>query len=46
MPVQNQLIFAGENKITVNTSDLNTGIYFITLTGDLGKETVKLIVNK
>jgi hypothetical protein len=45
-PVQNQLIFAGENKITVNTSDLNTGIYFITLTGDLGKETVKLIVNK
>ena len=46
MPVKNQLITNAENKITLSTKDLNSGIYFITLTSNVGKETVKLIVNK
>lgn len=45
-PVQNQDISAGENKISINTKELNNGIYFVTLTSSYGKETVKLIVNK
>lgn len=45
-PVKNQTLNAGENKYSLNTSELNNGIYFVTLTTANGKETVKLIVNK
>lgn len=45
-PVRNQMMINGENKYSFNTSELNNGIYFVTLTGSNGKETVKLIVNK
>lgn len=45
-PVQNQDIAAGENKITIATSELTNGIYFVTLSSSYGKETVKLVVNK
>ena len=45
-PVKNQNLITGENKYSLNTSDLNNGIYFVTLTTANGKETVKLIVNK
>lgn len=45
-PVYGQNLIAGENKITLNTSELNNGIYFVTLSTLNGKETVKLVVNK
>ena len=45
-PIQNQSLLVGKNKFTINTSDLNNGIYFVTLITNKGKETVKLIVNK
>lgn len=45
-PVQNQNLAIGENKFTINTKDLNNGIYFVTLNTANGKETVKLVVNK
>jgi len=45
-PIQNQTLLVGKNKFTINTSDLNNGIYFVTLITNKGKETVKLIVNK
>lgn len=45
-PVQNQNLVNGENKFTINTSELQNGIYFVTLTSSNGKETVKLVVNK
>ena len=46
IPAQNENIVAGENNILINTSVLNSGIYFVTLLSNSGKETVKLIVNK
>ena len=45
-PIQNQSLLVGKNKFIINTSDLNNGIYFVTLITNKGKETVKLIVNK
>ena len=45
-PVQNHSLVNGENKFTINTAELNNGIYFVTLNTSNGKETVKLIVNK
>jgi hypothetical protein len=45
-PVLNQNLLSGENEIKINTSELNSGIYFITLTTGQSKETVKLMVNK
>ncbi len=45
-PAQNENLLSGENKITINTSELNNGIYFVTLNTSNGKETVKLVVNK
>ncbi|PBQ31779.1 hypothetical protein CNR22_08350 [Sphingobacteriaceae bacterium] len=45
-PVQNMTMTNGENKFAINTSDLQNGIYFVTLTTANGKETVKLVVNK
>lgn len=45
-PVQNQLMNGGENKFTIDTKELQNGIYFVTLTTANSKETVKLVVNK
>jgi len=45
-PVLNQNLAIGENIFTINTENLNTGVYFVTLTSNNGKETVKLLVNK
>jgi hypothetical protein len=45
-PVQNHKLVAGENNIALTTSDLNNGIYFVTLKTNFGKETVKLVVNR
>jgi len=44
-PVINKTLSAGENKISINTQELNNGIYFVTLNNSTSKETVKLIVN-
>jgi hypothetical protein len=35
----------GENTVELSTADLASGIYFVTLSGAAGKETVKLIVH-
>ena len=45
-PIQNQSLLIGENKFTINTKDLNNGMYFVILTTNKGNETVKLIINK
>ncbi|MBL7930768.1 MAG: T9SS type A sorting domain-containing protein, partial [Bacteroidia bacterium] len=45
-PVQNQNLLNGENNFSFNTSELQNGVYFVTLSNAKGKETVKLIVNK
>ena len=37
---------AGSNAISIETSSLNNGIYFVTLEGASGKETVKLMISK
>lgn len=39
-------ISVGDNSFTVNSSDLNAGVYFVTINTTLSKETVKLIVTK
>lgn len=46
IPVQNKNVTAGDNNISINTGELNNGIYFVTINSNNGKETVKLIVNK
>ncbi|MDP1800864.1 MAG: T9SS type A sorting domain-containing protein [Bacteroidota bacterium] len=45
-PVINQNLVSGENTFTLNTSNLNNGVYFVTLNSTNGKETVKLVVSK
>ena len=45
-PVVNQNLSIGENTFTFNTSNLNNGVYFVTLNSNNGKETVKLVVSK
>lgn len=45
-PITNYTLAGGENKITINTSELNNGVYFVTLSTISGKETVKLVVSK
>ena len=45
-PVVNQNLSIGENIFTFNTSNLNNGVYFVTLNSNNGKETVKLVVSK
>jgi len=45
-PVKNQMLVNGENHFTIHTSELQNGIYFVTLNTANGKETVKLVVNK
>ena len=45
--VHNQIVnnlVTGMNKISVNVSDLNTGVYFCTITVDGYKETRKFVV--
>jgi len=44
-PIKNQNISVGQNNITINSSELSNGVYFVTLNAVNGKETVKLIVN-
>ncbi|MEO6303034.1 MAG: T9SS type A sorting domain-containing protein [Bacteroidia bacterium] len=45
-PVQNQNLTVGQNSFNINTTELNSGIYFVTLNTINGKETVKLVVSK
>lgn len=45
-PIVNQNLSIGENVFTIPTDNLNNGIYFVTLSSNNGKETVKLSVNK
>ncbi|MBA3681814.1 MAG: T9SS type A sorting domain-containing protein [Bacteroidetes bacterium] len=45
-PVVDQTLQSGENTFTINTSNLNNGVYFVTLSSNNGKETVKLVVSK
>lgn len=45
-PIVNQNLVSGENTFTLNTSNLNNGVYFVTLNSNNGKETVKLVVSK
>lgn len=44
-PVRNANLIAGDNNFEINTSDLQNGIYFVTLNTVNGKETVKLVVS-
>ena len=44
-PVSNHNLSIGDNNISISTKELNNGIYFVTLTNEFGKETVKLVVN-
>lgn len=37
---------SGENKLKINTSDLNAGIYFTTIFSEAGNKTLKMIVVK
>jgi hypothetical protein len=45
-PVVNQNLLTGENTYSINTSTLNNGVYFVTISSTNGKETVKLVVSK
>lgn len=45
-PVVNQNLLTGENTYNINTSTLNNGVYFVTISSTNGKETVKLVVSK
>jgi hypothetical protein len=45
MPLQNQILNAGQNILQLSTMELNNGIYFVTLECANSKETVKLVVN-
>lgn len=40
------IIKEGTNEFKINTANLNSGIYFVTIESATGKETVKLVVNK
>lgn len=45
-PVINQNLSIGENSFAVNTSNLNSGVYFISINTNGTKQTVKLVVSK
>lgn len=45
VPVEDHELALGNNKISFNTNNLSNGVYFVTLTNGVSKETVKLIVN-
>ncbi len=38
-------LYKGLNELQINTVEIPNGIYFVTISTDIGKETVKLIVN-
>jgi hypothetical protein len=44
--LNNEQLFVGENKVGMNLTNVPNGIYFVTLNTTVGKETVKLVVNK
>ncbi|MBL7918271.1 MAG: T9SS type A sorting domain-containing protein [Bacteroidia bacterium] len=44
-PAVNQSVNFGYNNFEINTQNLQSGIYFVTINNGIGKETVKLIVN-
>ncbi len=43
---QNKILVGGKNQLSINTNQLTSGIYFVTINSSLGKETVKLVVSK
>jgi len=45
VPVDAQALTLGENWININTNELSNGIYFVTISNSISKETVKLVVN-
>ncbi|MDX2172608.1 MAG: T9SS type A sorting domain-containing protein [Bacteroidota bacterium] len=45
-PVINQNLSIGENSYTLNTANLNSGVYFISINTNGTKQTVKLVVSK
>jgi len=44
-PAVNQTVLFGYNRFNIDTQNLTTGIYFVTINNGISKETVKLIVN-
>ncbi len=44
-PAVNQSVNFGYNNFEINTQNLQSGIYFVTINNGLSKETVKLVVN-
>ena len=45
-PIVGETIYAGNNELKIKTDNLSNGIYFVTLYTSVGKETVKLVINK
>lgn len=39
-------VVAGQNTININSSSLTSGIYFVTVRSTLGRETLKMVINK
>ncbi len=39
-------VYIGMNEIQINTAELTSGVYFVTIQSSLGKETVKLLISK
>lgn len=46
MSLPNIRVNNGSEVVSVSTQDLSNGVYFVTINSSVGKETVKLIVNK
>lgn len=45
LPISRFAVLAGDNEISIYSSELQAGIYFVNISSDSSKETVKLIVN-
>lgn len=45
-PINEEVIFQGYNELKIDTENLSNGIYFLTLNTSVGRETVKLVINK
>jgi hypothetical protein len=45
-PVINQNLSIGENSFTLNTTNLNSGVYFVSINTNGTKQTVKLVISK
>ncbi|MGZ4090219.1 MAG: T9SS type A sorting domain-containing protein [Bacteroidia bacterium] len=43
---KNSQILEGHNSFVITTTDLNPGMYFVTIESNVGKETIKLIIAK